>query len=132
MNAMHTSISSLILSSNTGILQTRSSIKRQKEWDMMFTDQWWFNRGMHRGQHSFPESTIDHWSKKFLDHVWSISRPVGWHAKGIRRLGIDSWLPEIGRSYSKMFRMISKRFWWYRKCFGERNKSRLLINVFSI
>jgi hypothetical protein len=37
------------------------------------------NRGMHRGQHGFLESTIDHWSDKCLDHVWSISWPVGWH-----------------------------------------------------
>jgi hypothetical protein len=37
------------------------------------------NCGMHRGQHGFPESIVDHLSERCLDHVWSTSRPVGWH-----------------------------------------------------
>jgi hypothetical protein len=34
----------------------------------------WINydiRGVHRGQHGFPDPVVDHWSERSLDHVWS-------------------------------------------------------------
>jgi hypothetical protein len=40
--------------------RTRSCIERQREWDIMLKDQQICHHGMHRGQHGFPESIVDH------------------------------------------------------------------------